>query len=165
MVTRLPIQKNNDTKMLADSFIKIPDAISVFGDDHQVSLMQSEKQVRLERLASVFPYLITTESLAIANCQDFLTHLYTAAIFQGTEIHKKQVQKYVSCQKDQRQKYRIRSILGSRQDGQKLVSYLDGNEINPQETSLLPTGYTGCNPYGVYLIDPFVTPPGFASTR
>ena len=34
MVTRLPIQKNNDTKILPDSFTKIPDAISVFGDDN-----------------------------------------------------------------------------------------------------------------------------------
>jgi hypothetical protein len=71
----LPIQKNNDTKILPDSFTKIPDAISVFGDDNQVFLMQSEKQVRLERLSRVFPYPITTESLAVANCKDFLTYL------------------------------------------------------------------------------------------
>ena len=62
IVTRLPIQKNNDTKILPDSRTKIPDAISVFGDDNQVSLMQSEKQVRLERLSRVFPCLITAES-------------------------------------------------------------------------------------------------------
>jgi hypothetical protein len=43
--------------------------------------------------------------------------VYTAAIFQGTEIHKKQVQKYVSRQKDQRHKYRRRSMFGSGQDG------------------------------------------------
>jgi hypothetical protein len=54
IVTRLPIQKNNDTKILLDSRTKIPDAISVFGDDNQVSLMQSEKQVRLERLSLLF---------------------------------------------------------------------------------------------------------------
>jgi hypothetical protein len=36
--------------------------VSVFGDDNQVSLMQSEKQVRLERLCRVFPCLITAES-------------------------------------------------------------------------------------------------------
>ena len=58
----MPIQKNNDTKILPDPFTKIPDAISVFGDDNQVSLMQSEKQVRLERLSRVFPCLITAES-------------------------------------------------------------------------------------------------------
>ena len=34
IVTRLPIQKNNDTKILPDPFTKIPDAISVFGDDN-----------------------------------------------------------------------------------------------------------------------------------
>jgi hypothetical protein len=44
----LPIEKNNDIKILPNSFTKIPDAISVFGDDNQVSLMQSEKQVRLD---------------------------------------------------------------------------------------------------------------------
>jgi hypothetical protein len=58
----LPIQKNNDTNILPDSFTKIPDAISVSDDDNQVSLMQSEKQVRLERLSRVFPCLITAES-------------------------------------------------------------------------------------------------------
>ena len=30
----MPIQKNNDTKILPDPFTKIPDAISVFGDDN-----------------------------------------------------------------------------------------------------------------------------------
>jgi hypothetical protein len=60
----LAYQKKNDTKILPDSRTKIPDAISVFGDNNQVSLMQSEKQVRLERLSRVFPYPITTESLA-----------------------------------------------------------------------------------------------------
>jgi len=30
----LPIQKNNDTKILPDSWTKTPDAISVFGDDN-----------------------------------------------------------------------------------------------------------------------------------
>ena len=58
----MPIQKNNDTNILPDSFTKIPDAISVSDDDNQVSLMQSEKQVRLERLSRVFPCLITAES-------------------------------------------------------------------------------------------------------
>ena len=58
----MPIQKNNDTNILPDSFTKIPDAISVSSDDNQVSLMQSEKQVRLEGLARVFPCLITAES-------------------------------------------------------------------------------------------------------
>ena len=38
--------------------------------------------------------------------------VYTRAIFQGTEIQKKQVQKYLSRHKDKRQKYRRRSTLG-----------------------------------------------------
>jgi hypothetical protein len=59
--------------------------------------------------------------------------VYTAAIFQGTEIHKKQVQKYVSRQKDQRQKYRRRSIFGSGQDGEKWVNYLALYELEVQE--------------------------------
>jgi hypothetical protein len=58
----LSIQKNNDTKILPDPFTKIPDAISVLGDDNQVSLMQSEKQARLEKPSRVFPCLITAES-------------------------------------------------------------------------------------------------------
>jgi hypothetical protein len=58
----LAYKKNNDTKILPDSFTKIPDGIPVCGDDNQVSLMQSEKQVRLERLSRVFPCLITAEN-------------------------------------------------------------------------------------------------------
>ena len=59
--------------------------------------------------------------------------VYTAAMFQGTEIQKKQVQKYVSRQKDQPQKYRRRSIFGSGQDGEKWVNYLDRYELEVQE--------------------------------
>ena len=59
--------------------------------------------------------------------------VYTAAIFQGTEIQKKQVQKYVSRQKDQPQKYRRRSIFGSGQDGEKWVNYLERYELEVQE--------------------------------
>jgi hypothetical protein len=59
--------------------------------------------------------------------------VYTAAIFQGTEIQKKQVQKYVSRQKDQCQKYRRRSIFGSGQDGEKWVNYLDRYELEVEE--------------------------------
>ncbi|CBN57994.1 MULTISPECIES: IS4 family transposase [Kamptonema] len=44
---------------------------------------------------------------------------YTSSIFQGTEIQKKHLQKYVSRQKDPRQKYYRRSIFGSGQDGEK----------------------------------------------
>jgi len=40
-----------------------------------LNLIQSEKQVRLERLVRVLPYPITTESLAVANYKDFWTYL------------------------------------------------------------------------------------------
>jgi Transposase DDE domain len=59
--------------------------------------------------------------------------VYTAAILQGTEIQKKQVQKYVSRQKDQCQNYCRRSIFGSGQDGEKWVNYLDRYELEVQE--------------------------------
>jgi len=51
--------------------------------------------------------------------------VYSSAIFQGTEIHKKQVQKYVSRRKEKCQKYRRRSIFGIGQDGEQWVNYLD----------------------------------------
>jgi len=38
--------------------------------------------------------------------------VYTRAIFQGTEVQKKQVQKYLSPHLNQRQKYRRRSKFG-----------------------------------------------------
>ena len=49
----------------------------------------------------------------------------SSAIFQGTEIQKKQVQKYVSRRKDKYQKYRRRSIFSLGQDGEQWVNYLD----------------------------------------
>jgi hypothetical protein len=59
--------------------------------------------------------------------------VYSSAIFQGTEIHKKQVQKYVSRRKDKRQKYRRRSIFGIGQDGEEWVNYLDRYSLEVQE--------------------------------
>ncbi len=59
--------------------------------------------------------------------------VYTAAIFKGTENHKKQVQKYVFRQKEPCQKYHRRSIFGSGQDGEKWVNYLDRYELEVQE--------------------------------
>jgi hypothetical protein len=63
----------------------------------------------------------------------------SSAIFQGTEIQKKKVQKYVSRRKDKRQGYRKRSIFGIGQDGEEWANYLDRyslevkrvNEVNP----------------------------------
>lgn len=59
--------------------------------------------------------------------------VYSSAIFQGTEIQKKQVQKYVSRRKDKRQKYRRRSIFGIGQDGEEWVNYLDRYSLEVQE--------------------------------
>jgi hypothetical protein len=59
--------------------------------------------------------------------------VYTSAIFQGTEIPKKQVQKYVSRLKDKRKKYRIRSTFGVGKDGEQWVNYLDLHSLEIQE--------------------------------
>ena len=59
--------------------------------------------------------------------------VYSSAIFQGTEIHKKQVQKYVSRRKDKCQKYRRRSIFGIGQDGEQWVNYLDQHSESVRE--------------------------------
>ena len=49
---------------------------------------------------------------------------YSSARFQGTEIQKKQVQKYISRSKEPRKKYRRRSTFGIGQDGEQWVNYL-----------------------------------------
>ena len=48
-----------------------------------------------------------------------MTLAYTVAIFQGTEIRKKQVQKYVSRRKEPKKRYRRRSTFGVGVDGEK----------------------------------------------
>jgi len=57
----------------------------------------------------------------------------SSAIFQGTEIQKKQVQKYVSRRKDKRQEYRRRSIFGIGQDAEEWANYLDRYSLEVQE--------------------------------
>ena len=52
-----------------------------------------------------------------------MTLAYTSAIFQGTEIRKKQVQKYVSRRKEPKKRYRRRSTFGLGLDGEKWVNY------------------------------------------
>jgi hypothetical protein len=52
--------------------------------------------------------------------------VYTAAIFQGTEIHKNQVQKYVSRRKETSKKYRRRNTFGMGQDGEQWQIILSG---------------------------------------
>ena len=55
--------------------------------------------------------------------------VYTSAIFQGTEIQKKQVQKYVSRGSQARKKYRIRSRFGIGKDGEQWVDYLERHSL------------------------------------
>jgi len=59
--------------------------------------------------------------------------VYTSAIFQGTEIPNKQVQKYVSRLKDKRKKYRRRSTFGVGKDGEQWVNYLDMHTLEIKE--------------------------------
>jgi hypothetical protein len=58
---------------------------------------------------------------------------YLEAIAQGTEIQKKQVQKYVSRGKESRKKYRRRSTFGIGQDGEQWVNYLERHFLEIQE--------------------------------
>jgi len=54
-----------------------------------------------------------------------MTIASSSAIFQGTEIPKKQVQKYVSRRREPRKKYQRRSTFGTGQDGEKWANYLE----------------------------------------
>jgi hypothetical protein len=53
------------------------------------------------------------------------TLAYGSGIFQGTEMRKKQVQKYVSRRKEPKKRYRRRSTFGVGLDGEKWVNYLE----------------------------------------
>jgi len=59
--------------------------------------------------------------------------VYTLAIFQGTEIQKKQVQKYVSRRTQARKKYRRRSTFGVGKDGEQWVDYLERHSLEIQD--------------------------------
>jgi hypothetical protein len=54
-----------------------------------------------------------------------MTLAYLEAIFQGTELRKKQVQKYICRRKEPKKRYRRRSTLGVGLDGEKWVNYLE----------------------------------------
>ena len=54
-----------------------------------------------------------------------MTRSYSSGIFQGTEMRKKQVQKYVSRRKEPKKRYRRRSTFGVGLDGEKWVNYLE----------------------------------------
>ena len=54
-----------------------------------------------------------------------MTRSYSSGIFQGTEMRKKQVQKYVSRRKEPKKRYRRRSTFGVGLDGEKWLNYLE----------------------------------------
>ena len=54
-----------------------------------------------------------------------MTLAYSSGIFQGTEMRKKQVQKYVSRRKEPKKRYRRRSTFGVGLDGENWVNYLE----------------------------------------
>jgi hypothetical protein len=58
---------------------------------------------------------------------------YSSAIFQGIEIQKKQVQKYVSRRLEPRKKHRRRSTFGVGFDGEQWVDYLDRHSLEIQQ--------------------------------
>jgi hypothetical protein len=54
-----------------------------------------------------------------------MTLAYLEAIFQGTELRKKQVQKYICRRKEPKKRYRRPSTFGVGLDGEKWVNYLE----------------------------------------
>jgi hypothetical protein len=54
-----------------------------------------------------------------------MTLAYLEAIFQGTELRKKQVQKYICRRKEPKKRYHRRSTFGVGLDGEKWVNYLE----------------------------------------
>ena len=62
-----------------------------------------------------------------------MTLAYSSAIFQGTQVNKKQVQEYVSRRKEPKKKYRIRSTFGVGVDAEKWVDYLEQYALEVQQ--------------------------------
>ena len=62
-----------------------------------------------------------------------MTIAYSSAIFEGTEIRKKQVKKYVSRRKEPQKRYRRRSTFGVGLDGEKWVNYLEKYSLEVEE--------------------------------
>ncbi len=54
-----------------------------------------------------------------------VTLAYSSAIFEGTELRKKQVGKYVFRRQEPKKRYRIRRTFGGGLDGEKWVNYLE----------------------------------------
>jgi hypothetical protein len=74
---------------------------------------------------------------------------YTWAIFPGTEIQKKQVQKYVSRRSGPRKKYRRRSTFGLGFDGEQWVDYLERHSESVQELMKLTPNKRRCYQRGI----------------
>jgi len=62
-----------------------------------------------------------------------MTRAYLEAIFQGTELRKKQVQKYIFRRKEPKKKYRRRSTFGVGVDAKKWVDYLEQYAVEMQQ--------------------------------
>ena len=62
-----------------------------------------------------------------------MTLAYSSAIFQGTELKKKQVQEYVSRRQEPKKKYRRRSTFGVGLDGEKWVNYLEQYSLEVEQ--------------------------------
>ena len=62
-----------------------------------------------------------------------MTLAYSSGIFQGTEIKKKQVQKYVSRRKEPKKRYPRRSTFGVGLDGEKWVNYLEQYSLEVEQ--------------------------------
>ncbi len=95
---------------------------------------------------------------------------YIAAIFQGTEIRKKQVQKYVSRHKEPEKKHRRRSTFGVGLDGEKWVEYLERYsleveqlmKLSPNKRRFYQQGMRAATLIRCISSGLFVTPPGIA---
>jgi hypothetical protein len=62
-----------------------------------------------------------------------MTLAYSSAIFQGTQLNKKQVQEYVSRRKEPKKRYRRRSTFGVGLDGEKWVNYLEQYSLEMEQ--------------------------------
>ena len=62
-----------------------------------------------------------------------MTLAYSSAIFQGTELKKKQVQEYGSRSKEPKKRYRRRSTFGVGLDGEKWVNYLEEYSLEVEQ--------------------------------
>jgi len=62
-----------------------------------------------------------------------MTLAYLEAIFQGIELRKKQVQKYICRRKEPTKRYRRRSTFGIGLDGEKWVNYLEQYSLEVEQ--------------------------------